>query len=93
MLKKGVFEMYLYIICYSFNNYEYEIPVFDKSAAEALNQAKNQIINDFAKLGYSVIAVGDELDVKSSNAVYRIKDIFVKHHRKANFLNEDEVIA
>ena len=85
--------MYLYIIAYTFNNFEYEIPVFDKSAAEALNQAKSQIISDFNKLGYAVITAGNELNIKSSNAVYRITDIYVKHHRKANFLNEDEVIA
>ena len=93
MLKKGVLTMYLFIIAYSFNNFEYEIPVFDKSAAEALNQAKTQIIADFNKLGYAVVAVGNELNIKSSNTIYRIKDIYVKHHRKANFLNEDEVIA
>ena len=93
MLRKGVLTMYLYIIAYTFDNFEYEISVFDKSAAEALNQAKSQIISDFNKLGYAVITVGNELNIKSSNAVYRITDIYVKHHRKANFLNEDEVIA
>lgn len=85
--------MYLFIIGYTFNNFEYEIPVYDKTAAEALNQAKSQIISDFNRLGYAVIAVGNELDIKASNTVFRIKDIYVKQHRKANFLSEDEVIA